>query len=168
MKTALRLSLAIAALTLAAPAAAQTVSDTFQVTATVAKTCQLQNLTDLAFGTYDVFSATDLDQTATFEIRCNPNLAYRIQIDPGLNYGLATGYAADRAMTDGTNYLAYRLYRDAGRTQLWGNTLGTDTLDQSNGNGAWRQLTIYGRIPAGQEVPAANYVDATVTLTVNY
>lgn len=168
MKKILRLALAATALALAAPALAQTQSDTFQVTATVAQTCQLQNLGDLTFGSYDIFSATDLDQTATFEIRCNPNLAYQIQIDSGLHHGQATGYLADRSMSDGTNHLAYRLYRDAARTQLWGSTLGADTLDQSNANGTWTPLTIYGRIPAGQEVPAADYVDATVTLTVNY
>lgn len=168
MKKILRLALAATAVAIAAPALAQTQSDTFAVTANVLQTCRLQNVSDLLFGDYDALTGTDLDAQTTFELRCNPGLAYQVQIDSGLSYGLATGYAADRAMTDGTNYLAYQLFQDAARSAAWGDTLGTDTLDATAASAAWDTIEIYGRIPTDQLVPAGVYADATVTLTVNY
>ena len=54
-------------------------------------------------------------------------------------------------MLNGTNQLAYSLFRDAGRTQNWGQTIGTDTTT-GTGTGANQTLTIYGRVPA-QTVP---------------
>lgn len=168
MKTTLRLALAALVAGVAAPALAQTQSDTFAVTANVLQTCRLQNVLDLSFGDYDALTGTDVDAQTTFELRCNPGLAYQVQIDGGLSYGLATGYAAERAMTDGTNYLAYQLFQDAARTTPWGEALGVDTYDATAASAAWATIDIYGRIPTDQLVPAGGYTDATVTLTVNY
>lgn len=168
MKNPLRLALALTLAASAAPSLAQTQSDAFAVTANVLQTCRLQNLADLAFGDYDALTGTAVDAQTTFELRCNPGLAYQIQIDQGGSYGLATGYAAERAMTDGTDFLAYQLFRDAARTTAWGETLGTDTLDATAASAAWDTIEIYGRIPTDQLVPAGAYADATVTLTVNY
>lgn len=168
MKRIVRLALALGLAATALPALAQTQSDTFAVTANVLQTCRLQSVNDLGFGDYDALTGTDLDAQTTFQLRCNPNLAYQVQIDGGSNYGLATGYAAERAMTDGTNYLAYQLFQNAARDVAWGATLGTDTYDATAANAAWDTIEIYGRIPTDQLVPAGAYLDATVTLTVNY
>ncbi len=62
--------------------------------------------------------------------------------------------------------MKYALYSDSGRTTVWGNTVGTNTV---SGTYAIAQLplTVYGSIPAGQSIPAGNYTD-TVTVTITY
>jgi spore coat protein U-like protein len=69
-------------------------------------------------------------------------------------------------MQNGAALVNYRLYRDAGRTQNWGNSIGTDTL-AGTGNGAAQAITVYGRVPA-QSTPAAGTYTDTVAVTVTY
>jgi spore coat protein U-like protein len=175
MNTWSRLDLALAIAAFAAPTFAQTATATFQVSANVLNTCELQNVNPLAFGNYDTMLATALDGTATFEFRCNRNTAYQIALDNGLHFGQAAGFVGSRSMANGGNFLAYNLFRDLGRTLPWGSTLGVggNTLNGTAANSGWAVTTIYGRVPAGQDVPGAaapglTYTDATVTITVNY
>jgi spore coat protein U-like protein len=155
---------------LAAPALAATATASFQVTASVQKTCQLQSVNNLAFANYDTMAGAATTSTTTFQFRCNKNTAYQIAIDNGTHFGQGA-IAADRAMQGNvttTAYLSYELYRDAGYSQAWGSTLGTNTLNGTAATNAWTTTTIYGSIPAGQDVIAQSYTDATVTITVNY
>ncbi len=69
-------------------------------------------------------------------------------------------------MINGTNTVGYQLYQNAGRTTVWGNTPGTDTVP-GTGSGASQTLTVYGRVPPQTTPPAATYNDS-VTVTVNY
>ena len=71
-------------------------------------------------------------------------------------------------MATGANLLNYALYTDSGHTTLWGDGAGgtTATID-GTGNGISQSSTIYGRVPAGQTVPAGGYAD-TVNVTVTY
>ncbi|RUY19730.1 spore coat U domain-containing protein, partial [Mesorhizobium sp. M7A.F.Ca.US.001.04.2.1] len=57
-------------------------------------------------------------------------------------------------------------YRDTGRTQPWGITVGTDTV-AGTGNGNVQNLTVYGRVPP-QTTPAAGVYTDTVAITVTY
>lgn len=68
-------------------------------------------------------------------------------------------------MTGGGATVNYALYRDAGFTQNWGNTTGTDTT-AGTGSGAVQTVTVYGQVPA-QTTPAAAYAD-TVAVTITY
>jgi spore coat protein U-like protein len=60
----------------------------------------------------------------------------------------------------------YSLFRNATRTQVWGQTIGTDTVT-GTGTGANQALTIYGRVPAQAVPPPGTYTD-TVTVTITY
>jgi len=60
----------------------------------------------------------------------------------------------------------FKICGDAARTQRWGSTTGVDTLP-GTGTGAAQSATVYGRVPAGQVVPAGNYADV-ITVTVTY
>jgi spore coat protein U-like protein len=69
-------------------------------------------------------------------------------------------------------YVEYELYRDAGRSQRWGNdtTGGTDTVNgngSNHGQGSGNGLTVYGRVPAQPEAASGSYSD-TVTITLTY
>ncbi len=65
--------------------------------------------------------------------------------------------------------LTYNLYRNAGRTNIWGDgTGGTSVYTRANPpNDSNVNLTIYGRIPAQQDVSAGNYSD-TVSAVINF
>lgn len=140
---------------------AATETTTFQVTATVADSC-LVSATDLNFGAYNP-AAGALDGTSTITAACTAETPYQI----GLSAGNGTPATTTRAMTDGAGaQLDYELYSDVTRTAIWGATAGT-TVAQSALTGGALHYAVYGRIPASQYVPAANYVD-TVTVTVTY
>jgi spore coat protein U-like protein len=149
-------------------AATVTPSPTFQVTATVPAICRATAST-LAFGTYTQGNG-DVDSTSTVSVRCTRNTGFTV----GLNAG-ATGGATvtTRSMLSGAEPLAYSLFRDAGRTQNWGQTIGTDTVAGTGAGIAPANavaLTVYGRIvdsTANQNALAGTYTD-TITVTVEY
>ncbi len=117
------------------------------------------------FGTYNVFSASPLDSTGSVTYTCTgvrpPD---RITID--LSRGGAPTFNP-RQMFKSAVTLNYNLYLDAARTTLWGDaTSGTShygpVAPTSNAT-----ITIYGRIPAGQDAGSGTY-SATVVATINF
>ena len=142
---------------------AATATTTFKVRATVASSCKV-TATDLDFGAYDPLAAA-LDGTSTITATCTAQTPYTI----GLDAGLKAGGTTTRRMTGddtATTLLSYELYSDTTRTAIWG-AGGTTTVGQSALTGGALHYAVYGRIPASQYVPAANYAD-TVTVTVTY
>ncbi len=130
---------------------ALTATTTFGVSAVVSSGCAVTAL-PLAFGAYD---GTVNNASTTVTVLCTLGTAYNV----GLNAGGGTGASvATRKLTSGANTLDYTLYTDSGRTTVWGNTVGTNTV---SGTYALAQapLTVYGRITASQSVPAGTYND---------
>ncbi len=141
---------------------AATAQTTFAVSATVASGCAVTAL-PLLFGTYDAQGASNADATTTVTVLCTIGTAYNV----GLNQGGGTGATvASRKLTSGSDLLNYTLYSDSGRSTVWGNTVGTNTV---SGTYALAQpaYTVYGRVPSGQTVPAGTYND-TITVTITY
>ncbi|MBX9747168.1 MAG: spore coat U domain-containing protein [Hyphomonadaceae bacterium] len=137
-------------------------TDTFTVSATVLATCEVI-ANDLAFGSYDPVAAAHLDASTTLSVTCTNGTGYNVRLNLGEGAGAST---ATRFMDNGAQTLGYTLYRNAGRTQLWGTTIGSDTLAGA-GTGAPATITVYGRIPMQQAVPSGTY-DDTVTVTVTW
>ena len=70
-------------------------------------------------------------------------------------------------MQGGGQYITYGLYKDAARSQRWGQAGGEPVTGTGAGVSVPQPLTVYGRVPA-QAVPApGNYAD-TVTITLTY
>lgn len=163
MKAAL---IAVTGLAFAAPALAQQspATTTFQVTATVADSCTV-TAADLNFGAYDP-NAGDLDGTSTITATCTAGTPYDIGLDRGNNNANASGTTRAMAGTGG-EYLSYELYQEATHSTVWGNTVGSDALNVPSAAGGATAHTVYGRIPAGQFVPAANYAD-TINVTITF
>lgn len=149
---------------LAAPSAssAATDTDTMTVTATVIASCDV-DAQDLAFGNYDPVSSEPLDIGTTIAVTCTHGTSYDISLDAGVGAGATV---AARRMTFGGNTLSYSLYSNAGRTSVWGSTIGNNTVE-GTGDGALQTLNVYGRVPTNQTAPAGSYTD-TVTVTVTY
>ena len=107
-------------------------------------------------------TATNVDATGTLTVTCTNQTPYNVGIDEGSHFDTTR-----RMQEDGgsTYYVPYALYRDASRTQAWGESIGTDTLS-GTGSGAGQTITVYGRVPSAN-FPALSYTD-TVTATLTY
>lgn len=141
-----------------------TATGTLGVAATILTECIIA-ATPLAFGNYDPTSSTDLDTTATISVTCTLAAAYNIGLDAGGGSGASvTTRKMTRALN--TDTLNYGIYQNAGRSTVWGNTIGTNTV-ASTGLGILQTFTAYGRAPALQPQPAGGYAD-TVNITVTY
>jgi spore coat protein U-like protein len=163
MKKAILAVLVMAAVS-AAPALAATATSNFNVTATVAVNCTISSA-NVAFGAYDpvvTHAAADLDGTGSVTIACTKGSVTPIGLDLGSNASGST-----RRMTDGTDFLTYELYSDAGRTTVWGNANPDWVTPAAAPDKNPRAITIYGRVPQAQDVEAGSYSD-TVTATVNF
>lgn len=158
-----RHALAAAGLCLAAlPALAQSSSATFSVTATVLPSCTLVGGSTLAFGV--VSPGVQADGSVAITATCTVGTPYTLALNAGTGSGATV---AARRMTSGSDTLNYLLYRDAGRTQLWGDgTAGTSTQGAS-GTGLSQTVTIYGRVPASASAAVGVYADL-VTVTATY
>ncbi len=138
---------------------AATSNGNLSVSATVANACTVDNAT-LSFGSYTL---TEKDASTTLNVQCTTGVAYNILMNSGMGTGATT---TSRKMTNGANTLNYTLYRDGARTNIWGLSIGVDTI-AGVGTGNVQTIDIFGRIPAGQGVPTGTYND-TVTITVDY
>lgn len=149
-------------------AIAATSTQNFSVSASVNSNCTFPaGTTNMGFGAYDplVTNATsNLDATSTFKIRCTKNGSATLSLGLGDNAGVGT----QRKLIGATysDLVNYDLYSDAGRSSAW-NTTNTVTYNQGNANSNPTTMTIYGRIPSGQDVSADTYSD-TVTITATF
>jgi spore coat protein U-like protein len=120
----------------------------------------------VAFGFYDVFSSAPLDSAGSVTIRCS---GLGTGVDP-ISVALSTGGSGSfqpRTLFRGSDRMSYNLYLDAGRSQIWGDGTGGSLRYASVSNNQPVTLTIFGRIPPGQDVSAGTYSD-TIVVTVNF
>jgi spore coat protein U-like protein len=135
-------------------------------------TCSFSSTPGMSFGVYDDASAAPADVNNSIVVRCSRILGTNnanvvLQLGPSAT----SGTIATRQMASGANRMSYNLYRDAGRTQVWGQTSGVDAVQINSGNipnfGSVNvTFTIFGRIPALQNVAPGAYSDS-VQLTVS-
>ena len=152
------------------PASAVTTTSSFDVTITIQSECVVQTagtIADLAFGNQGVLT-TAVDNSTTFTVQCTDTTPYEIGLNNGNNF-----LAGTRRMSDGTDFVSYALYQDAGYTTVWGDyaagtpvPVGADAVT-GTGDGTANTFTVYGRVPAQTTPAPATYTD-TVTITVEY
>ncbi|RTL86115.1 MAG: SCPU domain-containing protein [Hyphomicrobiales bacterium] len=147
-------------------ARAATATATMRVSMTIQAQCSITTPSPaLAFPASGVLT-TNMDATTTLGVQCTAGTPYTIGIDAGLG----GGSVAQRKMRSGSGAGAatidYGLFRDAARSQVWGNTPGTDTA-AGTGTGAAQSLMVYGRV-AAQNTPAAGLYTDDVTITLTY
>ncbi len=143
-------------------------------TAGAAITCVGSDIS-LYLGTYESFRETPLDSSTTFVVTCSRTGggAGSATVTIALGTSFTSGSIATRALrhSGSTDQLKYNLYRDAFRNQVWGNTLGVNSVSQvvrvPNNGSATATFTIFSRIEALQDVRVGGYGDF-VTATVNF
>jgi spore coat protein U domain-containing protein, fimbrial subunit CupE1/2/3/6 len=160
-----RFVFAIAAcLVFPASLSAATSTSRLSVTAEVTPNCVIAT-SNLAFGSYDPLagnSAQQLDGAAQVTVVCTRSTSAAVYIDSGRN-----PIGSSRTLAGNSQHVSYQLFRDSGRTQEWGGG-GTDGQQfVSAGIHQPQQMTVYGRIPPGQEVASGFYTDV-VTATVDF
>jgi len=143
------------------PIGASTTSYAFTVTATVITSCTVSATTH-DFGS-TILLSSNVDATSTVTATCTSGTSYNI----GLNAGTGSGATvATRKMTFGAATINYSLYTNSGRTTVWGNTVGTNTV-AGTGSGIAQNVTAFGRVPSQAVPPPATYSD-TIVATVTY
>ena len=119
----------------------------------------------VVFGRYDVFANTPLDTTGSITLSCT-------QPAPGPVIRISAGGSssfASRSLTRDSESLRYNLFVDAARTEVWGDgTGGSSTRSVTSPvDGQMYTLTIFGRVPPRQNVPAGSYGDS-LFVTVDF
>jgi spore coat protein U-like protein len=160
MRIRIAMMSSLLALLTAVAGEAATESARMNVTARVVPNCRI-TVTDLAFGAYDPLvehANQSLDGTAVVRVVCTKNERAAILMEDN-------GSPA-RALSFGTYALTYGLFSDSARTKIWGGPA-TDVQVSFEDGSIPQELTVFGRIPGGQVVPAGPYADA-VTATVDF
>ena len=124
--------------------------------------------TNMHFGAYDVFSNVSKDSTGTISVDCDeaPPPIVVIRIGPSFNSG---GFKPRQMRhTTRPDRLNYNLFTDSSMSVIWGDgTQGTATVSNKvTKNKLWVK-TVYGRIPAGQDVSVGTYSE-TVSVTITW
>lgn len=110
----------------------------------------------VAFGIVDITRNTD--GTGEIVLNCSTTTNVEVALDSGSEPGQRTMTGAKGGR------LKYELYTDASRATAWGDGSGNSgTVAASNVGEEARRLTIYGRVPQQDPVPADTY---TYPLTV--
>lgn len=136
------------------------------VTASVLGACVVVTL-PVAFGLYDPTAVTDNTAgTGTVTVTCTLGTPYTVSLDAGANPSTPGVVTTRRMLANTSDYLSYQLYKEVGRTSVWGNT-DPDWLDSQTGTGLPQLLSVYGTIPKNQNAAVGTYLD-TVVVTVAY
>jgi spore coat protein U-like protein len=165
MKRTVLSLIALTALVVAAPAFATSQTANLSVTASVSANCTITT-SPVAFGPYDPVSAnaaTNLTAQGAVNVACTKGTPATIDLGNGGNFSGGT-----RRMGSGSDFLNYSLWRDAALTQPWGSGIaGGGTQAYNAATKAVTAVTVYGMVPAAQDVTVGNYSD-TVVATINY
>lgn len=148
----------MASLAFTAPHAA-TRTTTFQASASVAATCNINSAGVADFGSRP---GTQNNNTSSVTVTCTNSTPYDVALDPGTGAG-ATVTARDLTGPEAA-LLNNSLFRDSAQALNRGNTVGTDAVVA--GNGVAQAPTVFGAMPAGQpRVPGSSTDTITVTVT---
>ena len=120
--------------------------------------------TPVAFGAYAPLNDAPADTAGTLRVSCDTvTVGYTLLLSPG-----GAGSYSPRRLSGGAYTLAYNLYADALRTVVWGDgSGGTTTVSGAFALPGAVDHTVYGRLPARQNVGTGAYSD-TITVTVNF
>lgn len=122
--------------------------------------------TPVNFGSYDVFSATALDSTGSITVTCNNPEKKPLLVTVDLTAGNSGSFAQRKMSSTTAGGLFYNLYADSARSKILGDGSG-GSVNMANIISkitTWN-ITIYGRIPARQNMIPGVYSDS-LTVTV--
>lgn len=126
--------------------------------------------TGVAFGSYDAISDQHVDTLGTITVTCTGTAGDSVSLELAMSAG--NGSFSGRHMTDGSRTMLYNLYKDASRSQVWGDgTGGTGTVTDSFTMASTvevKNYTVYGRIFGSQNQLVVQSYSDSVVVTLNY
>ena len=152
-------------------ASAGSQTSTVRVATTVSASCTIGTAV-IAFAPYDPVNAHATaadDQSGDIIIRCTKGTS-GITIDLG-NGGHNAGQQRRMANLTATDtFINYEVYKETGRTSVWGAGDGGSVRSGAdlNGTGSVVAVTMYGRIPPGQLAAIAGPYSDTLVSTINF
>ena len=153
----LAVALGLTGLTLTKGAWAETESSSFQVGIDVVATCSI-SAADMTFNTITTGTTAQTDAASDITVNCSLNAPYQIALSNGSNF------SAGRRLSNGSQFINYSLFQDPSRATQWNTT----TTLNFTGSRANQAHTVYGRIPAGQNVTNMGSYSDTIVATVTY
>lgn len=139
---------------------AGTSTATLSVGVTVVSNCKV-SASSLTFANYVSGQPDNSDTTTTISYSGCPSESLKFELNDGNN---AQGNYRGMRSSAGA-VLAYQLYRNSGYTALIGSgSSAVNFTAPASGSGT---VSVYGRIPANQSVPAGSYSD-TVAVTMTF
>lgn len=160
----------------AGPAFATSNTQGLTVNGSVSQSCTtLSSAQTLTFTAYDFqtnASTPDDAGPVSYTTQCTKGSSVAFSVNGGANYAHTSGTRAMKS-TSTSDYLNYALYQDSSHANAWafdsGTGAGTNgpTLNPTS-NTQTLTLTIYGRIPAGQDVSVATDYTDSVMVAINY
>ncbi len=122
--------------------------------------------TPISFGNYDVFLATPTDTSSEISIICPFRRPRPVTIAIGPSKVSGSFNPRQMQLLIGPDRLDYNLFTNRSMSTIWGDgTGGTATVTRRVGRRP-RNVSVYGRIPPGQNVSIGSYGDVvTVTIT---
>jgi spore coat protein U-like protein len=141
-------------------ALADTEQANMDISATVTDNCTI-SAAALSFGDYNAIGSSNTDGSADLTVTCTNESTATIRVGQGQNPGGSSTEAAPvRRLIAGANeFLSYQLYTTSGRSTVWNNTTGVGYT----GTGSATSVTVFGRIPTGQNTAVAgSYADQVV------
>lgn len=133
-----------------------------------AASCSITATPTLAFGAYSVYGTAAVPVNGQLQFKCTTaSVPYTVSLDKGGN--ASTFSPRYQKLAGGTDLLQYNVYTTSGHTTIWGDgTPGTATVSGTTaGANVAKSITLFGSIPAGQDVTGGNYGD-TLTLTLSF
>jgi spore coat protein U-like protein len=112
----------------------------------------------VSFGAVDPIGGAAVDGVGSVNVTCDAPVDFAVGLSTG------TGTFNDRRMSSGAAQLRYNIYTNPSRSVIWADGI---TGSSVSGSGADVDLTMYGKIAAGQNAPAGSYVDS-VAVTISY
>lgn len=146
-------------------------TDAFTVTSSVAASCTV-SADDMNFGAYNPTSSTGASAESDIRVKCTDTTDYNVSLNVGIGVGASYTGRKMTGVTDNTKTLIYNLYTTNGYATVWGDGTGSTAIVAGQGDGlvSWvtpNVHTVYGRMPAFQDVLPQTYQD-TITVTVEY
>ena len=158
---------ALAILSPAPATAAGSATGNLNVTTTVGQICTASSPT-LDFGAYNPITTNataDLDSSTTITVNCGGSGNVTLGFALGANAAAGhCGPSPQRCMVNGTSYLNYNIY--ASGSDRSADTPWTSPVPETISGGS-ATITIYGRVPGGQDAVVGTYTDSIVA-TVYY
>jgi spore coat protein U-like protein len=119
----------------------------------------------LDFGTWTTLT-DNIDESTTFNVSCSAaSKTFDVGLDDGVNGTVGARKLA--LVSDKTKTINYNLYTASDYAKVWGNTVGTDTVQKvSTAAGTNVPFTVYGRVPAQAVIPGVGVYTDTVKVSI--